>query len=495
MSIATSGLEMPAFVGGTKRLLIGGEWVQAASGKAFDSINPATGEVLARVAQAEAVDVDRAVAAARKAFEGPWSRWTHSDRQCLLIRIHDLVEKHFDELSLIETLDMGAPLVRTRGMKSFLLQQILFYASQTAACSVQTSANALPGQFTTLKIKAPVGVVGGIIPWNAPLISQWWILGATLATGCTVVLKPAEDASLTALRTAELLQEAGLPPGVVNVVTGYGSEAGSALADHPGVDRIAFTGSPETGRKIVQGWSGNFKRVSVGLGGKSPDIVFGDADLDKAVPGVTMGVFANTGQICAAGTRVLVQRRIYDEFVERMTVFSRSLKIGNGLDPQVNLGPVISQRQLDRVMRYVDIGGQEGAQLASGGRRLGGELASGYFIEPTVFTGVHNEMTIAREEIFGPVASVMPFDTLDDALRIANDTNYGLAGGIWTQSLSTAHRMSQGIQAGTIWVNCYGVLDPQVGFGGYKLSGYGWKGGAEQIDTYLYQKAVYMNLG
>ncbi|WP_243736736.1 aldehyde dehydrogenase [Cupriavidus sp. L7L] len=495
MSNMTFGVQTPAFVGGTKRLLIGGEWVSAASGKAFDTVNPATGEVIARLAQAGPADIGRAVAAARQAFEGPWSQWTHSDRQRLLIRIHDLVEKHFDELPSIETLDMGAPLARTRGMKSFLLQLILFYSSQTAAGSVQTPMNALPGNFATLKIKAPVGVVAGIIPWSGPLMSQWWILGATLATGCTAVLKPAEDASLSSLRMAELLLEAGVPPGVINVVTGYGGEAGSALAEHPGVDRIAFTGSPETGRKIVQASAGNFKRVSVELGGKSPDIVFDDADLGKAVPGVAMGVFTNTGQICAAGTRVLVQRRIYDEFIERLKAFSTSLKIGNGLDPQVQLGPIVSQRQLDRVMHYVDVGGQEGAQLACGGRRLGGELAAGYFVEPTVFTGVHNDMTIAREEIFGPVASVMPFDTPDQALRIANDTSYGLAGGVWTQNLSTAHRFAQGIQAGTIWVNCYGVLDPQVGFGGYKLSGYGWKGAAEQVDSYLYQKAVYMNLG
>jgi len=293
------------------------------------------------------------------------------------------VEKHFNELALIETLDMGAPLARTRGYKSFVSQLLLFYASQTAAGGVQTLHNSLPGRFTTLKIKAPVGVVGGIIPWNGPLISQWWILGPTLATGCTAVLKPAEDASLTALRVAELLIEAGMPPGVVNVVTGYGSEAGSALSEHPHVDRIAFTGSTETGRKIAHAAATNFKRVSLELGGKSPDIVFADADLDKAVPGAAMGVFYNTGQICVAGTRVLVQRRIHDEFVERIQAFSKTLKIGNGLDPQVDLGPVASQRQLDRVLRYMQLGSQEGAQLVYGGQRLGGHLESGFFVEPT----------------------------------------------------------------------------------------------------------------
>ena len=295
-----SAIPTSSFVSGSKRLLIGGEWAQAKSGKAFDTVNPATGEVIARLAQGDKADVDEAVVAARKAFEGG-SKWTPYDRQRLLIRVHDLVEKHFNELALIETLDMGAPLVRTRGYKSFVSQLLLFYASQTAAGGVQTLHNSLPGRFTTFKIKAPVGVVGGIIPWNGPLISQWWILRPTLATGCTAVLKPAEDASLTALRVAELLIEAGMPPGVVNVVTGYGSEAGSALSEHPHVDRIAFTGSTETGRKIAHAAATNFKRVSLELGGKSPDIVFADADLDKAVPGVAMGVFYNTGQICVAG--------------------------------------------------------------------------------------------------------------------------------------------------------------------------------------------------
>jgi aldehyde dehydrogenase (NAD+) len=309
------------------------------------------------------------------------------------------------------------------------------------------------------------------------------------------VLKPAEDASLTALRMAEILIEAGVPPGVINVVTGFGGEAGGALAEHPDVDRLAFTGSPVTGRKIAQASATNLKRISLELGGKSPDIVFADADLDKAVPGVAMGVFANTGQICAAGSRVLVQSKIHDEFVERVKAFSNTLKVGNGLDPNVNLGPVTSQRQLDRVVHYIQLGAKEGASLTHGGRRLQGELASGFFVEPTIFTGVSNSMTIATEEIFGPVASVMRFETLEDALRIANDTNYGLAGGVWTTSNATAHKVAAGIQAGTIWVNCYGVLDPQIGFGGYKMSGYGWKGGPEQVDSYLYQKAIYMNLG
>jgi aldehyde dehydrogenase (NAD+) len=482
------------FSGGVKRLLIGGKWQSAASGKTFDTFNPATGEVIAQLAEGDSRDVDLAVSGARRAFEGDWSRWTPNDRQRLLLRIHDLVEKHFDELALIETLDMGAPLTRTKAMKSWASQVILFYASQTTAATTETLRNSLPGRYTTLKLKAPVGVVGGIIPWNAPMMSQWWILGPTLATGCTAVIKPAEDASLSVLRMAEILVEAGVPDGVINVVTGFGPTAGSALAAHPDVDRISFTGSTETGRKIVAASAGNMKRVQLELGGKSPDIVFADANLDRAVPGAAMAVYNNTGQICVAGTRLFVQRSIHEEFVARLCEFSRTVRIGNGLNPDVHLGPLISQRQLERVLKYVDIGGQEGAKLAFGGNRLGGELAAGYFVEPTIFDAVGNDMVIAREEIFGPVISVIPFDDVNDALRLANDTPYGLAGGVWTQSISTALKMAEGIKAGTIWVNSYGAIDPSVGFGGYKMSGYGWKGGRDHVDGFLYQKAVYLNL-
>ena len=488
------GMTRPAFVGGSKQHLIGGRWQAAVSGREFDTFNPANGKAIARLALGDAADIDKAVAAARAAFEGPWSTWTPYDRQRLLLRVLDVIEKHADELALIETLDMGAPLTRTRGLAAWISQVILFYASQTAAGSVSTPQNSLPGHITTLSHKAPIGVVGGIIPWNGPLMSMWWTIGPTLATGCTAVLKPAEDASLSTLRVAELLLEAGVPDGVINVVTGYGADAGAPLAAHPGVDRIAFTGSVVTARKIVEASAGNFKRMQLELGGKSPDIVFADANLDLAVPAAAMGVFGNSGQMCVAGTRLFVQRGIQDEFLERLQAFSKTMKVGSGLDPSVNLGPLISSNQLERVMGYVDIGSKEGATLATGGKRLGGALADGYFIEPTVFSGVNNNMTIAREEIFGPVISVIPFDGIDDALRLANDTQFGLAGGVWTQNLSTAHKMSQGIKAGTIWVNCYGILDPNVGFGGIKMSGYGWKATSEHVEGFLYRKAVYMNV-
>ncbi|RMI28837.1 aldehyde dehydrogenase family protein [Nocardia stercoris] len=485
---------VPDFVSGTKQLLIGGRWVEPVSGGEIPVVNPADGRVLAHLAQGGPQDVDRAVAAARRAFEGEWSRWTPHQRRALLLKVHDVVLDNFEELATIETLDMGAPLQRTRGLAEWTSQVLRFFASHCDAATTATAANSLPGNFLTLKHLAPAGVVGGIIPWNGPLIGLWWIFGPALATGCTAVLKPAEDASLSVLRVAELLTEAGVPDGVINVVTGYGREAGQALAEHPDVDRLAFTGSVGTAREIVKASAGNVKRLQLELGGKSPDIVFADADLDRAVPGAAMGVYTNSGQVCVAGSRIFVQRAIHDEFVTRMGEFVKTIRVGDGLQPDTQLGPLISARQLDRVMGYVDLGGSEGAELVAGGKRLGGDLSDGFYLAPTIFAGATNDMTIAREEIFGPVATVIPFDDVDDALRLANDTRFGLGGGVWTRDLSTAHRVSQGIRAGTVWVNCYGVLDPAIGFGGQKMSGYGWKGAREHVESYLSTKAVYINL-
>ncbi len=487
---ATSFLSDP-----NKQHLIDGKWVPSASGERFETLNPATRRVLATLARGRSPEVDAAVAAARRAFEGPWSKFTPAQRQQVIIRLAELFEKNFDDLTILESLDIGAPLhTYLRPAKNRVIQTILYYSAQARNINGDTISSSLPGTVSTMILKAPVGVVGGIIPWNGPMFSEMNVIGPVLATGCTAVLKPAEDASLTILRTAELALEAGVPPGVINVVTGFGPEAGAALAAHPDVNRIAFTGSTATGREIIRASAGNIKRLQLELGGKSPDVVFADADLDKAVPGVAMGVFTNSGQVCFAGTRVLVQRSIQNEFIERIVAYTKTLKVGDPLDPTTNLGPLISQRQLDRVLGYIDKGVQEGAKLIAGGKRLEGELAAGYFIEPTIFSNVANTMTIAREEIFGPVAAVIPFDTVEEALRLANDSIYGLGGVVWSTNMNTVLRMVHGIQAGTVWVNCYGMLDTAVGFGGYKQSGYGWKGGQSQIDGYLYQKAVYINV-
>ena len=380
MQNTTEPLSVPLqFLGGSKRLLIGGKWVPPSSGEEIDALNPADGKVIGRLARGNAADVDRAVAAARAAFEGPWSRWKPLERQQLLMRINDLLLKHGEELATIETMDMGAPLSRTRGTIKWISQLIHFFASCTGSSTTATASNSLPGRIMTLIHKAPLGVVGGIIPWNGPLGGQWWTLGPALATGCTCVLKPAEDASLSILRFAEIMAESGVPDGVVNIVTGYGGEAGAALAAHPGVDKISFTGSTETGRRIVEASAGNLKRLQLELGGKSPDIVFADADLDRAVPGAAMAVFTNSGQICYSGTRLFVQRSVQDEFVERLKKYSATLKVGNGLQDGIDLGPLISQRQLDRVMGYMKIGPQEGAVLSAGGTRLGWRAGLGLF--------------------------------------------------------------------------------------------------------------------
>jgi acyl-CoA reductase-like NAD-dependent aldehyde dehydrogenase len=477
-----------------QQLFIDGRSVPAESGQTLTTLNPSTGQVLARLAAGGQSDVDSAVMAARRAFEGKWSAWTPYERQALLTRVAQVLDERFEELIQIEAMDMGAPVGRLRNTKPALLKMVSFFAAQAANISGETLMNGIPGNVTTLTLKAPVGIIGGIIPWNGPLNSQFWIIGAVLASGCTTVLKPSEDASLSVLRVAEILHEAGVPAGVVNVVTGLGKVAGHALAAHPDVDRIAFTGSTQTGRSIIQASTVNIKKLQLELGGKSADILFADADLDKAVPGAAMGVFANSGQICFAGTRVLVQRPIVDEFTERLLAFMDTLRVGHSLDADAALGPVISQPQLDKVLSYIDVGREDGAELICGGQRLGGDLENGYFMQPSVFAGVTNQMRVAREEIFGPVLSILPFDDVDEAIAIANDSEYGLGGAVWSQNLSTALRVVNGVHTGTMWVNCYGYIDPLVGFGGTKLSGYGAKGSSAHMDTYLYTKCVYVQL-
>ncbi|MGF9646880.1 aldehyde dehydrogenase family protein [Pseudarthrobacter oxydans] len=475
-------------------LFIDGQRVPAASGKTLTTTTPSTGEILARFAAGGEADVDRAVLAARKAFKGPWSTWTPYERQGLLTRIAQVLDERFEELIQIEALDMGAPISRLRNSKPALMKMLAFFAGQATNISGETLMNGIPGNVATMTLKAPVGVVGGIIPWNGPLGGQFWIIGAVLASGCTTVLKPSEEAFLSVLRVAEILHEAGVPAGVINVVTGLGRDAGNALAAHPDVDRIAFTGSTETGRRIIEASATNIKKLQLELGGKSADIICADADLDKAVPGAAMGVFGNSGQVCYAGTRVLVQRSIVDEFAKQLLDFMKTQRVGHSLDDTATMGPVISQRQLDTVLSYIDIGKNEGAELLHGGQRLGDELGNGYYVQPTVFGGVTNQMRIAREEIFGPVLSILPFDDIDEAIAIANDSDFGLGGAVWSQSLSTALRVVHGVHTGTMWVNCYGYIDPLVGFSGTKMSGYGYKGTAAHMDNYLYTKSVYMQL-
>jgi aldehyde dehydrogenase (NAD+) len=492
---AQTDLPLPSFITAEpKGLLIDGKWVPASNDEVLDSVNPSTGKLLGRVALATERDVDIAVAAARRALDGPWGSFTPADRQNVLLRLADLVESESVELCLMDSLDIGQPALFSTFMREMLPNTIRFAAAQAVSIHGETLENSLPGHFFTYTLKEPVGVVGAIIPWNGPMLNAAWKIVPVLASGCTVVLKCAEQAAYSPLRIGELCLEAGVPPGVVNVITGRGSVAGQALAAHRDVDKVTFTGSTATGRKIVEASGGNFKRLTMELGGKSPDIVFADADLDQAVPGAGMGVFGNSGQVCCAGTRLYVERPIYDEFVERLVSFANSLKVGNALDSDTQIGPLVTDAQLDRVMGYLAVGRDEGANAVAGGDRLTANgLGDGYFIPPTVFRDVTQDMRIAREEIFGPVVSAMPFESEDEVIRAANDTTYGLGSGLWTRDVGRVHRVAGQIKAGVVWVNCYMAADPAVPFGGYKMSGYGKEGGADHIREYLNTKAVWLN--
>ncbi|TIL47543.1 aldehyde dehydrogenase family protein [Mesorhizobium sp.] len=496
MTIARTPVALRRPIDGRHRkMFVDGAWVDARSGRTMETRNPATGAVIATVPRGDRQDIELAVAAARRAFDGPWSRYRPYERQVLLLRIADLFEKHWEEISRSDTTDMGMPIVRTLASRNRVIGMLRYYAGMATSLHGETIENSLPGEIVSFTRKEPVGVVGAIIPWNAPTAASIWKIGPALATGCTVVLKPSEEAPLTPLLIADIMNEAGVPPGVGNIVTGTGAEAGAALAEHMGVDKIVFTGSTATGQSIVRASAGNLKRVSLELGGKSPVIVCADADLDKAVPVAAMSVFANSGQICIAGSRLFVERSIHDEFVERLATYAKGLRIGDGIDPATEIGPLVSEKQLQRVASYLEAGTAEGATLVTGGQRLmEGALAAGNFVAPTVFAGVSDDMRIAREEIFGPVISALPFDTLDEAVERANNTPYGLAAGVFTRNVATAHQLSRKIRAGSVWVNTYHAIDPAVPFGGYKMSGYGREGGAEHLDEYLNTKGVFIKI-
>ncbi|WP_206886469.1 aldehyde dehydrogenase family protein [Alicyclobacillus mali (ex Roth et al. 2021)] len=476
---------------GPKGLFINGEFVPSQSGKTFDAINPATEEVLVSVYEADAPDIDLAVKAARRAFEeGPWSRMSAADRSRLLYKLADLMEEHKLQLAQLETLDNGKPIRESLYADLPLsIEHIRYYAGWPTKVVGQTIPVA--GPYFNYTRHEPVGVVGQIIPWNFPLLMACWKIGAALAMGCTIVLKPAEQTPLSALYLAKLIQEAGFPPGVVNIVPGFGETAGQAIVDHPGVDKIAFTGSTEVGKLIMERASKTLKRVTLELGGKSPNIILPDADLSRAVPGALMGIMFNQGQVCCAGSRLFIQKKAYDNVVSELVNLAKNIKQGPGLDQETQMGPLVSDEQERRVLGYIESGIEEGAEVLTGG---GKATERGYFVQPTIFANVRDDMTIAKEEIFGPVVAAMPFEDLDEVIARANNTHYGLAAGVWTENVRAAHYIASKLKAGTVWVNCYNVFDAASPFGGYKQSGIGREMGSYALNNYTEVKSVWINL-
>jgi aldehyde dehydrogenase (NAD+)/phenylacetaldehyde dehydrogenase len=473
-----------------KQLLINGKWVAAKSGKTFETINPANEEVLALLAEGDKADVDEAVKAARKALDGKWGSMGPHERARYLLKIAELIDSHADELAELETLDNGKGVTFSRGFDvPAAAETFRYYAGWCTKLYGETNPSD-PSMFN-YTLREPVGVCGQIIPWNFPLLMAAWKLGPALCCGNTVVLKPAEQTPLTALRLGELILEAGLAEGVVNIITGFGPGAGSSIAEHPDVDKVAFTGSTEVGKIILKASAGNLKRVSLELGGKSPNIIFPDADMKEAVPTSMMGVFFNSGQVCCAGTRIFVQKDMYDDVVDQLTTFSKGMSYGDPLDPKTVMGPVVSKEQFDRVKSYLDVGKKEGAKVTAGGEPGTGK---GYFVKPTVFADVNNNMKIAREEIFGPVATAIPFKDESDAILQGNDTEYGLAAAVWTRDIGRAHKVARALKAGTVWVNCYNQIDAISPFGGYKQSGFGRELGKHALELYSQVKSVYVKL-
>ncbi len=473
-----------------KQLFINNEWVKAHSGKTFQTLNPATGQLLAELALADASDVDEAVAAAKAAFPA-WSQTIAADRAAMLFKLADLIDAHADALAELETLDNGKPLrVSRRGDLPYVTKHLRYQAGWADKIEGTTVPVTFPNQFVYTR-REPLGVVGAIIPWNFPLLMAIWKLGPALAAGNTLVLKPAEQTPLTALYLADLIREVGFPPGVVNVLTGPGEPTGAAMSSHMDIAKIAFTGSTAVGAKIMEAAAkSNLKRVSLELGGKSPNVIFADADLGSAVRGAQWAVFSTAGQECVAGTRLFVERSVYDQVLAGLKSNVEKMIVDHGFAEKVHVGPVISQQQLERVATYIAEGKKSGAELVTGGDRVGN---NGYFLKPAVFAYTDDSLKLVQEEIFGPVAAVTAFDSFDELISRANATQYGLAAGVWTRDISKAHRYAHAVQAGTVWINGYGMIDPAAPFGGYKMSGFGREMGKEAIDLYTQVKTVWVN--
>ncbi|MBT3367572.1 MAG: aldehyde dehydrogenase family protein [Nitrospina sp.] len=486
------------FLASPQKLLIDGKRVDASNGESFEVLDPSDNSVLTRVPKGEKEDIDRTVKSARKAFEGPWRKITVSERGKLMWKLADLIEQRTEEFAQLETLDNGKPLNISRAADVPLtVDHFRYYAGMTTKIHGETIDISVPyapgAEFLDFTLREPMGVVGQIIPWNFPLLMATWKLGVALAAGNCVVLKPAEQTPLSVLYLADLFAEAGFPDGVVNIVSGFG-DAGEALARHENVDKVAFTGSTEVGHEIVKSSAGNLKRVSLELGGKSPCIVFPDADLDLAAQGVAGAIFFNHGQCCAAGSRLLAHENIYEDLIGRVSELAKNIKIGPGMCSDTDMGPLVSREQQERVMNFIRSGTQQGAKTRAGGNAPGGEMESGCYVEPTVFDNVNPEMKIVAEEIFGPVVVAAPFEDLDSVIARGNDTVYGLAASVWTQDINKAHKVAKGLKAGTVWVNCHNIFDAAAPFGGYKHSGYGREMGIHALENYTQVKNVILQL-